>query len=279
MCVLKPCCSVCGEVVETGVVLCGYCSKDYRKRLEWLEDVGMPALGDVAYKRVSLASRTEIYTRSPFPSAPLNQTAYMAYENAEGFLQRLGAKARIAPFVADERGTTRTVLKWHWLLPLLEDRVVMLCSLGTAGCDYRGLTKVCERVESFIVRPASRKLIGICPECIKMLDENGDQTRTAIYSIEGEAYSVCPECGAFLNLKQVRHEYVEAAKQKDLHITRTRKGAADWVRETLGVSVTPKQLDNWRVRGYLHPKKVEGRYWEWDVMELSQKVWEYRDSQ
>lgn len=76
--------------------------------------------------------------------------------------------------------------------------------------------------------------------------------------------------GAWLDLERVRLGYLEEAGM--LHITRKRADAARWLSEQSGVRVTGKMLDNWRLAGRLHPRHVEGRYWEWDVHELLECV-------
>ena len=106
----------------------------------------------------------------------------------------------------------------------------------------------------------------MCPECLQTTDGDGGPVRTPILAEPGRRWAVCPECGAFLDLREVRARYLESAG--GLHITRTRADAARWLSEQTGIHVTGKTLDNWRYAGRLHPRHVEGRYWEWDVREL-----------
>ena len=53
-----------------------------------------------------------------------------------------------------------------------------------------------------------------------------------------------------------------------LHITRTQSGAAKWVQRNLGVRIRPRDLKNARQQGKIHPRHIEGRYWEWDMTDL-----------
>lgn len=49
----------------------------------------------------------------------------------------------------------------------------------------------------------------------------------------------------------------------------THAGAARWVRENTGVSVTGKDLANWRSRGKMpSTRRIDRHYWEWNIMEL-----------
>lgn len=104
--------------------------------------------------------------------------------------------------------------------------------------------------------------MGVCPECAS----GAEPVRTLVYAAPGERWRVCPACGAWLDLRRVRVGYLEEAGM--LHITRTRADAARWLSEQTGTRITGKMLDNWRYSGRLHPRHVEGRYWEWDVGEL-----------
>ena len=92
---------------------------------------------------------------------------------------------------------------------------------------------------------------GLCPVCFH---EN-----------KADA-AVCEACGAWLDLERVRLGYLEEAGM--MHITRKPADAARWVSEMACVHVSGRDLKNWRHRGLLHPRHVEGAYWEWNIKEL-----------
>ena len=78
---------------------------------------------------------------------------------------------------------------------------------------------------------------------------------------------MCPECGAWLDLKRVRLEYLRSAGL--MHITRTQADAARWVRENTGVAVSGNDLKNWRTRGKMPgTRHIDGPYWAWNILEL-----------
>ena len=111
--------------------------------------------------------------------------------------------------------------------------------------------------------------VGDCPiahESGKAMDDD-EPIRTPIYAARSARYTVCPECGAWLDLKRVRLEYLRSAGL--MHITRTQADAARWVRENTGVSVTGKDLANWRSRGKMpSTRRIDRHYWEWNIMDL-----------
>lgn len=260
-------CLNCGRAADTGN-LCAACAKEYERRLRWLR-IGMPALRQVAYRQVTITPHTG-RARPASAVAPLRMDAEQAYGDVERDLQVLGARVGLGPVGRDGLGRARVLREWSWLLPRLIVRVAVLCACDEAGEDLRMLIGDCERVAGFVERPAERRLVGVCPECLMACGGDGEPVRTPVYAAAGERYGVCPACGAWLDLRRVRLAYLESLGM--LHITRTRADAARWLSEQAGVRVTGKMLDNWRLAGRLHPRHVEGRYWEWDVRELLECV-------
>lgn len=114
---------------------------------------------------------------------------------------------------------------------------------------------------------AAFKAVGACPNCLNTKGDDDEPIRTPIYAARSARYTVCPECGAWLDLKRVRLEYLRSAGL--MHITRTQADAARWVRENTGVSVTGKDLANWRSRGKMpSTRRIDRHYWEWNIMDL-----------
>lgn len=267
-------CQICGA--EGVGAICGECAEDWRRRLEWLRTEGMPTLRRIAYRQARLDVPSARGAKSAFPCTPINIEAQQAYAMAETHCQLLAGRLGMRPFGTDRLGRRRTLRQWTWLLPMLEHYMPRLLALPDAAEWQHATVKVCERVAVQATRREERRLIGICPECHASTGTDGNEVRTPIYAEHGADYAVCPVCGSFLTLSDVRLEYLKSAGM--LHITRTRGDAAKWVTENCGVHVTGKDLDNWARRGFLHPKKVEGRYWEWNIEELIKAVREKRSA-
>ena len=141
-----------------------------------------------------------------------------------------------------------------------------LARLDTAGDLYADLIRLSEKVETATTHAGERRLVGVCPNCLNTKGDD-EPIRTPIYAARSARYTVCPECGAWLDLKRVRLEYLRSAGL--MHITRTQADAARWVRENTGVSVTGKDLANWRSRGKMpSTRRIDRHYWEWNIMEL-----------
>lgn len=142
-----------------------------------------------------------------------------------------------------------------------------LARLDTAGDLYADLIRLSEKVETATTHAGERRLGRRMPRLPEHEGGRRRPIRTPIYAARSARYAVCPECGAWLDLKRVRLEYLRGAGL--MHITRTQADAARWVRENTGVSVTGKDLANWRSRGKMpSTRRIDRHYWEWNIMEL-----------
>lgn len=259
-------CAACGKPAGDAN-LCKECVKDWAKRLAWLLQAGMPALQQIAYKQATTRERSPRHGNMAYAAPPVNEGAQALFNMVEVHLQLMGGMLNIAPLGYDRMERPRTLRQWAELIRLLLHRMGALASLDAAGDLYADTTRLAERVDAATTRLAERRLIGVCPDCLNERDEQGEPVRTPIYAAQSSRYAVCPECGAWLDLKRVRLEYLRNAGL--MHITRTQADAARWIRENTGVNVSGNDLKNWRTRGKMpSTRHVEGPYWAWNIMEL-----------
>lgn len=259
-------CAACGKPAGDAN-LCKECVKDWAKRLAWLLQAGMPALQQIAYKQATTRERSPRHGNMAYAAPPVNEGARALFNMVEVHLQLMGGMLNIAPLGYDRMERPRTLRQWAELIRLLLHRMGALASLDAAGDLYADTTRLAERVDAATTRLAERRLIGVCPDCLNERDEQGEPVRTPIYAAQSSRYAVCPECGAWLDLKRVRLEYLRNAGL--MHITRTQADAARWIRENTGVNVSGNDLKNWRTRGKMpSTRHVEGPYWAWNIMEL-----------
>lgn len=259
-------CAACGKAAGDAN-LCKECVKDWAKRLAWLLQAGMPALQQIAYKQATTRERSPRHGNMAYAAPPVNEAAQALFNMVEVHLQLMGGMLNIAPLGYDRMERPRTLRQWAELIRLLLHRMGALASLDAAGDLYADTTRLAERVDAATTRLAERRLIGVCPDCLNERDEQGEPVRTPIYAAQSSRYAVCPECGAWLDLKRVRLEYLRNAGL--MHITRTQADAARWIRENTGVNVSGNDLKNWRTRGKMpSTRHVEGPYWAWNIMEL-----------
>lgn len=259
-------CAACGKPAGAAN-LCKECVKDWAKRLAWLLKAGMPALQQIAYKQATTRERSPRHGNAAYAAPPVNEAAQALYSTVETHLQLTGGMLGVKPIGHDRYDRPRTLMQWADITSLLLHHMHDLARLDTAGDLYADLIRLSEKVETATTRADERRLVGVCPDCLNTLGDDGEPVRTPIYAAHSARYAVCPECGAWLDLKRVRLEYLRRAGL--MHITRTQSDAARWVRENAGVAVSGNDLKNWRTRGKMpRTRHIDGPYWAWNILEL-----------
>lgn len=258
-------CVICGKPVEA--TICEACARDWARRLAWLLKAGMPALQQIAYKQATTRERSPRHGNTAYAAPPVNETAQALFNAVEVHLQLMGGRLGIKPLGYDRYERARTLMQWADLIRLLLRRMRDLARLEDASGLYADTLRLAERVDAATSHSAEKRLIGVCPDCLNGRDEQGEPVRTPIYAAWDARYAICPACGAWLDLRRIRLEYLRSAGL--MHITRTQADAARWIRANTGVNVSGNDLKNWRARGKMPgARHIEGPYWVWNVLEL-----------
>lgn len=258
-------CVICGKPAEA--TICKACARDWARRLAWLLKAGMPALQQIAYKQATTRERSPRHGNTAYAAPPVNETAQALFDAVEVHLQLMGGRLGIKPLGYDRYERARTLMQWADLIRLLLRRMRDLARLEDASGLYADTLRLAERVDAATSHSAEKRLVGVCPDCLNGRDEQGEPVRTPIYAARDARYAICPACGAWLDLRRIRLEYLRSAGL--MHITRTQADAARWIRENTGVNVTGKDLANWRSRGKMpSTRRIDRHYWEWNIMEL-----------
>ena len=258
-------CVICGKPAEA--TICKACARDWARRLAWLLKAGMPALQQIAYKQATTRERSPRHGNTAYAAPPVNETAQALFNAVEVHLQLMGGRLGIKPLGYDRYERARTLMQWADLIRLLLRRMRDLARLEDASGLYADTLRLAERVDAATSHSAEKRLIGVCPDCLNGRDEQGEPVRTPIYAARDARYAICPACGAWLDLRRIRLEYLRSAGL--MHITRTQADAARWIRANTGVNVSGNDLKNWRARGKMpSTRHIEGPYWAWNVLEL-----------
>ena len=258
-------CVICGKPAEA--TICEACARDWARRLAWLLKAGMPALQQIAYKQATTRERSPRHGNTAYAAPPVNETAQALFNAVEVHLQLMGGRLGIKPLGYDRYERARTLMQWADLIRLLLRRMRDLARLEDASGLYADTLRLAERVDAATSHSAEKRLIGVCPDCLNGCDEQGEPVRTPIYAAWDARYAICPACGAWLDLRRIRLEYLRSAGL--MHITRTQSDAARWIRANTGVNVSGNDLKNWRARGKMPgTRHIEGPYWAWNVLEL-----------
>lgn len=259
-------CAACGKAAGDAN-LCKECVKDWAKRLAWLLKAGMPALQQIAYKQATTRERSPRHGNTAYAAPPVNETAQALFNAVEVHLQLMGGRLGIKPLGYDRYERARTLMQWADLIRLLLRRMRDLARLEDASGLYADTLRLAERVDAATSHSAEKRLVGVCLDCLNGRDEQGEPVRTPIYAARDARYAICPACGAWLDLRRIRLEYLRSAGL--MHITRTQADAARWIRANTGVNVSGNDLKNWRARGKMPgTRHIEGPYWAWNVLEL-----------
>lgn len=259
-------CAACGKPAGDAN-LCKECVKDWAKRLAWLLKAGMPALQQIAYKQATTRERSPRHGNTAYAAPPVNETAQALFNAVEVHLQLMGGRLGIKPLGYDRYERARTLMQWADLIRLLLRRMRDLARLEDASGLYADTLRLAERVDAATSHSAEKRLVGVCLDCLNGRDEQGEPVRTPIYAARDARYAICPACGAWLDLRRIRLEYLRSAGL--MHITRTQADAARWIRANTGVNVSGNDLKNWRARGKMPgTRHIEGPYWAWNVLEL-----------
>lgn len=258
-------CVICGKPAEA--TICEACARDWARRLAWLLKAGMPALQQIVYKQATTRERSPRHGNTAYAAPPVNETAQALFDAVEVHLQLMGGRLGIKPLGYDRYERARTLMQWADLIRLLLRRMRDLARLEDASGLYADTLRLAERVDAATSHSAEKRLIGVCSDCLNGRDEQGEPVRTPIYAAWDARYAICPACGAWLDLRRTRLEYLRSAGL--MHITRTQSDAARWVRANTGVNVSGNDLKNWRARGKMPgTRHIEGPYWAWNVLEL-----------
>lgn len=258
-------CVICGKPAEA--TICEACARDWARRLAWLLKAGMPALQQIAYKQATTRERSPRHGNTAYAAPPVNETAQALFNAVEVHLQLMGGRLGIKPLGYDRYERARTLMQWADLIRLLLRRMRDLARIEDASGLYADTLRLAERVDAATSHSAEKRLVGVCPDCLNGRDEQGEPVRTPIYAAWDARYAICPACGAWLDLRRIRLEYLRSAGL--MHITRTQADAARWIRANTGVNVSGNDLKNWRARGKMPgTRHIEGPYWAWNVLEL-----------
>jgi hypothetical protein len=258
-------CVICGKPAEA--TICKACARDWARRLAWLLKAGMPALQQIAYKQATTRERSPRHGNRAYAAPPVNEAAQALYSAVETHLQLTGGMLGVKPIGHDRYDRPRTLMQWADITRLLLHHMPDLARLDTAGDLYADLIRLSEKVETATTHAGERRLVGVCPNCLNTKGDDDEPIRTPIYAARSARYTVCPECGAWLDLRRTRLEYLRSAGL--MHITRTQSDAARWIRANTGVNVSGNDLKNWRARGKMPgTRHIEGPYWAWNVLEL-----------
>ena len=260
-------CAACGKPAGDAN-LCKECVKDWAKRLAWLLKAGMPALQQIAYKQATTRERSPRHGNAAYAAPPVNEAAQALYSTVETHLQLTGGMLGVKPIGHDRYGRPRTLMQWADITSLLLHHMHDLARLDTAGDLYADLIRLSEKVETATTRADERRLVGVCPDCLNTLGDDGEPV-AAHADLRRPFRAVC---GVSRMRRMARSEAravgIPAPRGPHAHhphpIRRRPMGQGEHWR-----AVSGNDLKNWRTRGKMpRTRHIDGPYWAWNILEL-----------
>lgn len=124
---------------------------------------------------------------------------------------------------------------WRHQLRMMIAKGRRTCQTREAGHNYHQAIRLNKRISLSIDRTGARPFVGVCPICGSDIEAERWQTVT-----------IC-KCGQPINLTQLA-EATQRAFQAT-HITRTPKGAAQFIQDETGIKITGNAVSMWIKRG------------------------------
>lgn len=206
----------------------------------------MQALAD---KTARIGNR-EHSGRSPFPASPVNWDADTHLHNLKTWLQVTDSDLQA------RRGLTGPEKwLWHWN-NINADRNEWL-PLASTPARFDQLKQLTRKTSRLLSPPGEYQFAGTCTNCGQ-----------PIYAPPNRSEAYC-RCGNIINIQINRAKAQEQLRR--MVVTTTPDGAAQWVKDNTGLTITRKDVNNWRRRGKLHARPTEDDgYWEYPVSELTE---------
>lgn len=248
-----PTCRVshaCSNTCPPGMSVCSDCGNDLALTLLHVLLLGN-ALEDAHIKSMrfsveGLGRRNE--DESPVPFNPRASRA-----SAE----LLSALTEAADFIAHERGYFRPMNTFAALARFLAAQVPWIRAHHDGPAMVQRLHGVIDEASRVVDRPADVIALGRCGVEIeaspsaKLLRAIGVRVVACgeqLYALANAQTTTCRECGAEHQVQERRAWLLGAAEEVALPATQMARAI-----DGLGVSVSPKMIDNWTQRGRLQP--------------------------
>lgn len=145
--------------------------------------------------------------------------------------------------------------QWKRIWTLLVANRNSLLQLPSVHDDYRSLRHIMTLIDHATHPGEDMMLAGVCPDC-----------HMPIMCPKTAKTAKCAYCGNVRDIESL--ESAMKSRLEKIHVTTTPSGAAEWVKENFGISITRKDVNNWRIRGKLHVTDIGDGYHEYICSEL-----------
>lgn len=228
------------------VPMCPECEADYLQLVRRTPET-IDALQALADKQVTIGV-TERGGNRAFAPLPLNETALRLVDSFKSWLQ-----------LADSDLSAIRGLKgpdhWQWHWRNLTVTPSEIAAIPVAPQRYDTLKQLTGKASRLLTPRETLEFAGNCPQCGQPL-----------YVSASHGTTECRECGNIINVDANRA--IARDQLMQMHLTTTPAGAAQWIKDQTGVTITRKAILMRIRRGTIHATPLEDGYYQIPINDL-----------
>lgn len=241
-------CQAC-QLNQTNTItapMCPECEADYLQLVRRIPET-IDALQALADKQVTIGV-TERGGNRAFAPLPLNETALRLVDSLKSWLQ-----------LADSDLSAIRGLKgpdhWQWHWKNITVTPSEIAGIPVAPQRYDALKQLTSKASRLLTPRETLEFAGNCPQCGQ-----------PIYTPTNHDTAECRQCGNIINVDANRA--IARSQLMQMHLTTTPAGAAQWIKENTGVTITRKSILMRIRRGTIHATPLEDGYYQIPVADL-----------
>lgn len=248
-------CQAC-QLNQTNTIeapMCPECEADYLRLVRRIPDT-VEALQALAEKQVTIGV-TERGGNRAFAPLPLNETALGLVDSFKNWLQLADSDLSA---VRGLNGPDHW--QWHWHNVTVTPSEI--AGIPVAPQRYDTLKQLTSKALRLLTPRETLEFAGNCPKCGQ-----------PIYASPQHDTAECRQCGNIINVDANRA--IARGQVERMVVTCKPSEATKVIKERTGLTVTTKDLDNWRRRGKLHTEDLGDGYHRYrigELLELSEKA-------
>lgn len=226
--------------------MCPECETDYLRLIRRIPET-IDALQALADKQVTIGV-TERGGNRAFAPLPLNETALRLVDAFKSWLQLADSDLSA---VRGLKGPDHW--QWHW-----QNITVTPSETATilvAPQRYDHLKQLVRKSNRLLTPRETLEFAGNCPQCGQ-----------PIYASASRDTAECRQCGNIINVDANRA--IARDQLMQMHLTTTPAGAAQWIKDQTGVTITRKAILMRIRRGTIHATPLEDGYYQIPVADL-----------
>lgn len=235
--------------------MCPECETDYLLLVRRIPET-IDALQALADKQVTIGT-TERGGNRAFAPFPLNETALRLVDSFKSWLQ-----------LADSDLSAVRGLKgpdhWQWHWRNLTVTPSEAATIPVAPQRYDTLKQLTSKAIRLLTPRETLEFAGNCPQCGQ-----------PIYTPTNHDNAECHTCGNIINVDANRA--IARDQLMQMHLTTTPAGAAQWIKDQTGVTITRKAILMRIRRGTLNARPLEDGYYEIPISQLMDMVEEQNE--